>query len=142
MFTHKMFLQTNIRTMKYCDKIHSFFKKLIYVDALFSIQQTKNLIWSVLLTSESNFLIMPIKESAFSSTRKYVVWPMPPRIVKQGTFILSSTANRFLSKALYVLIGHFLCLNDLWFKRYIQKCNLSHDQYSSWRHSCGKSWDG
>ena len=43
-----------------------FQKTLIYVDALFSTQQTKNFIWSVLLTSESNLPIMHIKESAFS----------------------------------------------------------------------------
>ena len=63
------------------------------------MQQTKNFIWSVLLTSESNFLIMHIKESTFSLTWRYVVWPVPPRIVKQWIFILSSIANRFWNKA-------------------------------------------
>ena len=49
------------------------------------MQQTKNFIWSVLLTSESNFLIMHIKESTFTWNNEF--------------FILSSIGNRFWNKA-------------------------------------------
>ena len=43
---------------------------------------------------------------------------------------------------LYLSIDKVWWLNKLWFKKYTQKCTLSHVQYSSWCHRFGKSWDG
>ena len=68
----------------------------------------KNFIWSVLLTSEANFHVMHINESTFLSTWKYVGWPMPRRIVKQSTFILSLFANRFWNKTYFIFVFYIL----------------------------------
>ena len=58
-----------------------------------------------------------------------------------GLQIVQKISEKY-APCLYLLLDQVWWVNELWFKRYIQKGTLSHVLILSWRHKFGKSWNG